>query len=99
MKRPMVVSYKLAPLTYWILKRLVTQEFISLPNLLAGRELVPELIQHEAQPDVLAEALLTRLEDGDVVHELQETFQFIHRQLQRNADDEAADAIHQLLSK
>lgn len=99
MKRPMVVSYKLAPLTYWILKRLVTQEFISLPNLLAGRELVPELIQHEAQPDVLAEALLTRLEDGDVVHELQETFQFIHRQLQRNADDEAADAIHQLLSQ
>jgi len=99
MKRPMVVSYKLAPLTYWILKRLVTQEFISLPNLLAGRELVPELIQHEAQPDVLAEALLTRLEDGDVVHELQETFQFIHRQLQRNADDEAADAIYQLLSQ
>ena len=97
MKRPMVVSYRLAPLTYWILKRMVTQEFISLPNLLAGREVVPELLQHDAQPEKLAAALAERLEDNDTVHQLQETFQFIHRQLQRNADEEAAEAISQLL--
>ena len=99
MKRPMVVSYKLAPLTYWILKRMVTQEYISLPNLLAGREVVPELLQHDAEPDKLAAALLERLDDNDTVHQLQETFQFIHRQLKRNADDEAAEAIHLLLKK
>ena len=97
MKRPMVVSYRLAPLTYWILKRMVTQEFISLPNLLAGREVVPELLQHDAQPEKLAAALAERLEDNDTVHQLQETFQFIPRQLQRNADEEAAEAISQLL--
>lgn len=97
LKKPMVVSYKMAPLTYRILKRLVTQPYISLPNLLAGRELVPEFIQHDATPDNLAEALLVRLEDSDAMHQLHETFQFIHRQLRRGADDEAASAIAELI--
>lgn len=97
MKRPMVVSYKLAPLTAWILKRMISQEFISLPNLLAGREVVPELLQEDAQPEKLAAALLERLADNETVHQLQETFQFIHRQLERNADEEAAEAVIQLL--
>lgn len=97
LKKPMVVSYILAPLTYKILKRLVTQPYISLPNLLAGRELVPELIQDEATVDNLSEALLARLEDSDDMHQLHETFLFIHRQLKRNADDEAAAAIAELI--
>ena len=97
MKRPMVVSYKLSPITYWVMKRMITQEFISLPNLLAGREVVPELLQHDAQPNKLAQALLQRLEDNQTVHQLQETFQFIHRQLKRNADEEAAEGISLLL--
>lgn len=99
LKKPMVVSYKLAPVTYHILKRLVTQSYISLPNLLAGRELVPEFIQHEATPDNLAEALLVRLEDSDAMHQLHETFQFIHRQLRRGADEEAASAIAELIDR
>ena len=93
----MVVSYIVAPLTYKILKRLVTQPYISLPNLLANRELVPEFIQHEATPENLSEALLARLEDSDDMHQLHETFLFIHRQLKRNADDEAAAAIAELI--
>ena len=99
MKRPMVVSYILAPVTYWILKRLVTQEFISLPNLLAGREVVPELLQHDATADNLSAALLARLGNNNTVHQLQETFQFIHRQLKRNADEEAAGAIAELIER
>ncbi|UTW49068.1 lipid-A-disaccharide synthase [Bacterioplanoides sp. SCSIO 12839] len=97
LKKPMVVSYIVAPLTYKILKRLVTQPYISLPNLLASRELVPEFIQHEATPENLSEALLARLEDSDDMHQLHETFLFIHRQLKRNADDEAAAAIAELI--
>jgi len=99
LKKPMVVSYIVAPLTYKILKRLVTQEFVSLPNLLAGRELVPEYLQHDATAENLAEALLVRLEDSDAMHQLHETFLFIHRQLKRNADHEAAAAIAELLEK
>lgn len=99
LKKPMVVSYIVAPLTYKILKKLVTQPYISLPNLLAGRELVPEFIQHDATPEHLSEALLVRLDDSDAMQQLHETFLFIHRQLKRNADDEAADAISTLLQR
>src|SRR5690606_18549336 len=65
-KRPMVVAYKVAPLTYRILKRLVKSPYISLPNLLAERLLVPELIQDAATPDALAQALAPLLDDGAV---------------------------------
>jgi lipid-A-disaccharide synthase len=58
---------------------------------------VPEFIQHEATADNLANALLERLEDSDAMHQLHETFQFIHRQLRRGADDEAASAIAELI--
>ncbi|GGY44628.1 lipid-A-disaccharide synthase [Bacterioplanes sanyensis] len=97
LKKPMVVSYIVAPLTYHILKRLVTQPYISLPNLLAGREVVPELIQLQATPANLADALLVRLQDSDALSQLHETFMFIHRQLRRDADQQAADAVAELL--
>ncbi len=97
LKKPMVVSYIVAPLTYHILKRLVTQPYISLPNLLAGREVVPELIQLQATPANLADALLVRLQDSDALSQLHETFMFIHRQLRRDADQQAAAAVAELL--
>lgn len=97
LKRPMVVSYKVAPLTYRILKRLVRQPWVSLPNLLAGRELVPEVLQDDATPSRLCALMLSRLEDSDSMNQLHETFLFIHRQLQRHADEEAAKAIAGLI--
>ena len=99
MKRPMVVSYKLAPLTFWILKHMVSRKWISLPNLLADRELVPELLQQDATPEKLAAALLAQLETSVAMQQLHETFLFIHRQLKRSADDEAAAAIAGLLQQ
>jgi lipid-A-disaccharide synthase len=99
LKRPMVVSYKVAPLTYRILKRLVKQPFVSLPNLLAGRELVPEVLQDDATAMKLSALMLSRLENNTANHQLHETFLFIHRQLQRNADEEAAKAIVELISR
>lgn len=49
-KCPMVVGYRMKPFTFWLAKRLVKTDYVSLPNLLAGRELVKELLQEECEP-------------------------------------------------
>jgi lipid-A-disaccharide synthase len=95
-KRPMVVAYKVAPLTYRILKRLVTSAYISLPNLLAERLLVPELIQDAATPEALAQLLAPLLEDGEVQTE---GFDVIHRALGRDASVQAAQAVLDLCGR
>jgi lipid-A-disaccharide synthase len=95
-KRPMVVAYKVAPLTYRILKRLVSSAYISLPNLLAERLLVPELIQDAATPEALAQLLAPLLDGGDVQTE---GFDVIHRALRRDASVQAAEAVLQLVGR
>lgn len=95
-KRPMVVAYKVAPMTYRILKRLVKSPYISLPNLLAGRLLVPELIQNAATPEALAGTLLPLLDDGSVQTE---SFDAIHRALRQDASAQAAEAVLALVEK
>ncbi|MWV12933.1 lipid-A-disaccharide synthase [Pseudomonas sp. R-28-1W-6] len=92
-KRPMVVAYRVAPLTYRILRRLVKSPYISLPNLLAERMLVPELIQDAATPDALAQALVPLLDNGV---EQTQGFDVIHRALRQDASQQAADAVLKL---
>lgn len=93
-KRPMVVAYRLAPLTYWILKRMVKSPYVSLPNLLAQRLLVPELLQDAATPEALAQTLLPLLDNGDAQTA---GFDEIHRTLRRDASSQAADAVLNLI--
>ena len=93
-KRPMVVAYRLAPLTFWILKRMVKSPYISLPNLLAQRLLVPELLQDDATPEALAQTLLPLIDGGE---EQTRGFDDIHRTLRRDASNQAADAVLTLI--
>ncbi|MBC3233409.1 MULTISPECIES: lipid-A-disaccharide synthase [Pseudomonas] len=95
-KRPMVVAYRLAPLTFWILKRMVKSPYISLPNLLAQRLLVPELLQDDATPEALAQTLLPLIDGGE---EQTRGFDDIHRTLRRDASNQAADAVLNLIGK
>ncbi|MBP2874976.1 MULTISPECIES: lipid-A-disaccharide synthase [Pseudomonas] len=95
-KRPMVVAYRLAPLTFWILKRMVKSPYISLPNLLAQRLLVPELLQDDATPEALAQTLLPLIDGGE---EQTRGFDDIHRTLRRDASNQAADAVLTLIGK
>lgn len=95
-KRPMVVAYRVAPLTYRILKRLVKSPYISLPNLLAERLLVPELIQEAATPEALAQAVAPLIDGGQVQTE---GFDVIHRALRRDASVSAADAVLKLAGR
>lgn len=53
---PMMIMYRLSPLTYWIAKRLIRVPYIGIPNLLAGEAIVPEFIQHDATPERLTQA-------------------------------------------
>ena len=93
-KRPMVVAYRLAPLTYWILKRMMKSPYISLPNLLAQRLLVPELLQDDATPEALALTLSPLIDGGE---EQTIGFDQIHRTLRRDASNQAADAVLNLI--
>ena len=93
-KRPMVVAYRLAPLTFWILKRLVKSPYVSLPNLLAQRLLVPELLQDDATAEALAQQLLPLLDDGTAQTA---GFDDIHRTLRRDASNQAAEAVLNLI--
>ncbi|WP_426117764.1 lipid-A-disaccharide synthase [Pseudomonas sp. DSP3-2-2] len=95
-KRPMVVAYRMAPITFWILKRLVKSPYVSLPNLLAQRLLVPELLQDAATAETLAQTLLPLLEGGQ---EQTSGFDEIHRTLRRDASNQAAEAVLSLIGR
>lgn len=98
-KKPMVVAYRLGRISYAILSWLVKTPFIALPNLLAGRELVPERLQERATADVLGPLLLERLENPALRESLQGEFLAIHQQLRRDAGAHAAQALLQLIDK
>lgn len=99
LKRPMVVAYKLAPLTYAVMMglRMLKVPYYSLPNWLCGEMVVPELIQKAAQPQALASALLQWLEQPQRMQALGERFQAVHRELRRGASDAAAEAVLELI--
>lgn len=99
LKRPMVVAYKLSPVTYWIAKRLVKVENVSLPNLLADEKLVPEFIQHEATPNKLGKAVLEYFQNPTAIENIHQRFNEIHQTLRQNASDKAADAILPLIGE
>lgn len=97
-KRPMVVAYRLGALTSFLLKhlKLFKAPFFAQPNLLAGREVVPEYFNAEVRAEVLGPALLAQLERADRA-QLVQTFTQIHEMLRRGASARAADAIVALL--
>ncbi len=93
LKTPMVVTYRLSALTYWLAKRLVNVAHVALPNLIAAKRLVPEIIQAEATPPQLGQALMDWLTDPERVTAIKQQFQIIHQQLRIGAGDKAAHII------
>jgi lipid-A-disaccharide synthase len=99
-KRPMVVAYRIAALSYWIVKTfgLLKSASVSLPNILAGRAVVPELLQGDCQPDRLADALLQLMPGSTAATRQIEGFVAQHRALQGGGAVAAAAAIADLLA-
>lgn len=99
LKKPMVVGYRLSNFSFAVLSRLVKVPWVSLPNLLAGEELVPELLQQDATPEKLAAAVQERLDNSKERERLKEAFTGLHHVLRRNADERAAEAVSRLIEK
>lgn len=101
LKRPMVVAYRVHPLSYHLVKQLglVKVPFIAMSNLLAGRALAPEFIQDRCRAELLAPALLDWLDHPERVAETQAEYGRIHLDLRRHAAREAARAVLKLIGR
>lgn len=92
-KAPMVIAYRMSPLSWFVMRRMRLQPWIGLPNILAGRFLVPELLQNEANPDNLAQVVGNLVVDPVSCSRLAKAYSEQHRQLQQNTAEKAAAAI------
>ena len=93
LKKPMVITYRMPAISWWILKRMRYQAFVGVPNILAGRFLVPELLQHDATPQNLAIAAKRLIDDPQYLQEIKQEFTQIHLSLKQNAAQKAASVI------
>ena len=98
-KRPMVIGHRISALTYRIVRLfgLLKSTHVSLPNVLAGEALVPELLQDACTPENLHAALLHWFRDPQASAALQPRFLALHETLRRDASQRAADAVVELL--
>ena len=93
LKRPMVITYRTMRLTWMLGRGMLHVDHVGLPNLLAGRRLVPELLQDDATPERLGPPVLDWLDRPDRQHPVIEEFDRIHRELRNDAFTKAADAV------
>lgn len=97
LRKPMVVGYRVSSLTYAIVRRLVKVSWVSQPNLLAGKELVPEFLQDALTPDALSDALRYWIEHPEATAALQSEYAVIHESLGGGSAQRAARAIAGLI--
>lgn len=98
LKRPMIVSYKLAPMSYRLIHYLSVLDFYALPNLLMGKALVPEFLQDEATAAKLVPAALKILQASDEEkQQLQRAFNQLHCSLKQGGSEKAADIIGKII--
>jgi lipid-A-disaccharide synthase len=93
LKRPMVITYRMPAISWWLMRRKQYQPYVGLPNILCERFVVPELLQDDATPENLAQALLNLVNDHNAVTQLEQTFTDLHLSLRQNTSQKAAAAI------
>jgi lipid-A-disaccharide synthase len=99
LKKPMVIAYKMAAASFQLMRRMGYLPYVGLPNILAGEFVVPELLQHDATPENLAQALLNTLNDTVLRERIPQRFAAIHRQLKCNTAEQAARAVLPMLAR
>lgn len=96
--KPMVIGYRMAWLSFQIMKALAKIKHVGLPNLLAGKTIVPELLQNDLSAQGVADVALEAFSNPDKTELLTEEFHRLSQQLRQNANLKAADAILKLIS-
>lgn len=101
LKRPMVVAYRMSPLTHWMLNSMGVRRLqnFSLPNLLAAKSLMPEYLQAQVRAQILGPALLNFLDDSRLNPYWYDAFAAIHDQLRCGASEQAAQAVISLFER
>jgi lipid-A-disaccharide synthase len=97
---PMIIVYKVSPLSYWLGKRLIRVRHIGMANLVAKRPIVPELIQHEASPERIAHQALQMVRDEKGLAEIRHELHHVAQSLGTSgASERAAEVAIRLLSR
>jgi lipid-A-disaccharide synthase len=98
-KRPMVIAYRMHALNWWRIRSRRLQPWVGLPNILAQRFVVPELLQQDCTPEALARETLAWLDDPARCEAAQAIFEAQHLTLRRNTSEVALEAISTLLAR
>ncbi|MCG7870582.1 MAG: lipid-A-disaccharide synthase [Candidatus Thiodiazotropha lotti] len=99
LKKPMVVAYRLSPLTAWLIRRfkLLKTPYVAIANLLSEKMLAPEFLQEACQAELMGQAIIDLLDDPQQREEIAKTYQQIHQHLRQNAAQRAADLVLDLI--
>jgi len=98
-EKPMLVCYRLSPISYSLFRRKLKVPFVSLPNLLAGQKVVEELLQDQVQPQLIADHLSVLLFDQEAAEKQRSQFANIRQQLACGADIGAAQAVIEVIAE
>jgi lipid-A-disaccharide synthase len=93
LKRPMIITYRMPQMSWWLLKPMHYLPYVGLPNVLAKRFVVPELLQKEATPEKLTEKMNEMLEDTNNLKEVKKEFTDIHHSLKQDSAKKAAEVV------
>jgi lipid-A-disaccharide synthase len=96
--RPMVIGYRVPPLTYWLMRRKAQVAHVGLPNLLLGRSLVTECLQTRCESSALVSALRSLSEDAARQEEMRSAFQGLHATLRQSATTRVGERLSELLA-
>lgn len=96
-KKPMVIAYNMHALSWWMMRRKRLQPWVGLPNILLGESVVPEWLQEQATPQLLAQSTLVWLAPSANKTMLQERFMALHQQLRQDTLGLVTHAIEKVL--
>ncbi|MBM3357009.1 MAG: lipid-A-disaccharide synthase [Betaproteobacteria bacterium] len=91
--RPLVITYRMPRLSWWIMKSKHYQPYVGLPNILAGEFVAPEFLQDDATPENLSQAVLNLMYDMGVRHRVEARFSTMARELRQNSAKRLVDAL------